>query len=154
MLHDVSKTIFFIYNTELWTMLYLLWIIVRTLCIFVGSLYKILYKIKHTLNFDIFYINICLQKNCCLDHPIIEKEWVIPNVNLMFLQETYKLNIKIASLMLERSNLMNPKSPHISKQFLTAMTFCQFLFGMKGSYHTSMRDKPTYVCAKNFSSFF
>jgi len=56
--------------------------------------------------------------------------------------------------MLERSNLMNPKSPHISKQFLTTMTFCQFWFGMKGSHHTSMRDKPTYVCAKNFSSSF
>jgi len=49
---------------------------------------------------------------------------------------------------------MNLKSPHISKQFLTTMTFCQFWFGMKGSHHTSMRDKPTYVCAKNFSSFF
>lgn len=49
---------------------------------------------------------------------------------------------------------MIPKSPHISKQFLTTMTFCQFWFGMKGSYHTRMRDKPTYVCAKQFSFFF
>jgi hypothetical protein len=81
------------------------------------------------------YINIVLKTNCCLDHPINEKEWVIPNVNLMFLQETYKLNIKpfyvklnikIASSMLERSNLVNPKSPHISKQFFTTMTFANF----------------------------
>lgn len=48
---------------------------------------------------------------------------------------------------------MNPNSPHISKQFLTTMTFCRFWFRMKGSYHMGMRDKPTHVCAKNFHFF-